>query len=248
MRRTHRPLRNAALLIAAILLLWQGLFAFAGRHALTPPLQTIGYLAALMHTGAFWGHVAETGTAFAVALVIAVAAGLAAGFLLGLNRTAAEVFEPLLLAANSVPKIALYPVVLLIFGIGMPAKIAFGAIHGVVPVTIFTMGGLRNIRPVMFKTAAVLRLDRWATIRSVLVPAALPEIFTGLRIGFSLTLIGTLLGEMFGSQRGLGFLLMTAIGLQNTRVIMAVTLLLVVFAASISTALIVIDRRLHVRL
>ena len=57
---------------------------------------------------------------------------------------------------------------------------------------------------------------------------AIPEIFTGIRIGFSLTLIGTLLGEMFASQRGLGFLLIQAIGLHNIRLIMALTLLLVV--------------------
>ena len=68
---------------------------------------------------------------------------------------------------------------------------------------------------------------------------------SGLRVSFSLTLIGTLLGEMFGSQRGLGYLLMTAIGLQNVRMIMAVTLLLVLFAASVSVVLIAIDRRLH---
>ena len=82
-------------------------------------------------------------------------------------------------------------------------------------------------------------------VRSILFPAAVPEIFTGFRVGFSLTLIGTLLGEMFASQRGLGYLLMNAIGLHNVDLIMAVTLLLVVFAASVSTILLVIDRRLH---
>ena len=60
-------------------------------------------------------------------------------------------------------------------------------------------------------------------VRSILFPAALPEIFTGLRVGFALTLIGTLLGEMFAAQRGLGYLLMTAIGLHNVDLIMAVT-------------------------
>ena len=68
---------------------------------------------------------------------------------------------------------------------------------------------------------------------------------SGLRIGFSLTLIGTLLGEMFGAQKGLGFLLMQAIGLQNVPVIMAVTLLLVVFAATLSSVLLMWDRRLR---
>jgi NitT/TauT family transport system permease protein len=236
---------NGVILIVALLVLWQLAFALVGRDALTPPLETLAYTIHLLGTAAFWGHIVETGTAFAVALVLAIAAGLGIGLLLGLHRLSAEVAEPMLLAGNSVPKIALYPIVLLVCGIGMSAKIAFGAIHGIVPVAIFTMSACRNVAPIHFKTAAVLRLGRGDMIRSVLLPAALPEIFSGIRIGFSLTLIGTILGEMFGSQRGLGYLLMTAIGLQNTRVIMAVTLLLVVFATSVSMALLAVDRRLR---
>jgi NitT/TauT family transport system permease protein len=237
---------NPSLLLVLVLLgVWQIAFLVVGPDALTPPLETILYLARLLQTQRFWGHIAETGTAFLVALVIAVVAGLAIGLALGLNRVAAEVFEPFLLAGNSVPKIALYPIVLLFFGIGMPAKIAFGAIHGVVPVAIFTLAACGNVPPILFRVAAALRLTRWDMIRSVLLPAALPDIFTGIRLGFSLTLIGTLLGEMFGSQRGLGYLLMTAIGLQNTQVIMSVTLLLVVVAASVNTILLAQDRRLR---
>ena len=177
--------------------------------------------------------------------MISVVAGLAIGLSLGVNRMAAEVFEPFLLAGNSVPKIALYPIVLLIFGIGMPAKIAFGAIHGVVPVAIFTLTAASNVPPILFRAAAAMRLTRMDMIRSVLLPAALPDIFSGIRIGFSLTLIGTILGEMFGSQRGLGYLLMTAIGLQNIEVIMSVTLLLVLVATIVNTLLLKQDRRLR---
>ena len=80
----------------------------------------------------------------------------------------------------------------------------------------------------------VLRFDSFSKILS-----------SGIRIGFSLTLIGTILGEMFGSQRGLGYLLMTAIGLQNIQVIMSVTLLLVLVAATVNTLLLAQDRRLR---
>ena len=180
-----------------------------------------------------------------MAFSIAVVAGLAIGFALGMNRMAAEIFEPFLLAGNSIPKIALYPIVLLIFGIGMPAKIAFGAIHGVVPVAIFTLTACTGVPPILIRAARAMRLPRWAMIRTVLLPAALPDIFSGIRIGFSLTLIGTILGEMFGSQRGLGYLLMTAIGLQNIQVIMSVTLLLVLVAATVNTMLLAQDRRLR---
>ena len=151
----------------------------------------------------------------------------------------------MLVALYSIPKITLYPIVLLAFGIGMPAKIAFGAIHGIVPVAIFALGAVRNLNPVYLKAARVMRLTPWRIASRVLLPAAIPEIFTGIRIGFSLTLIGTLLGEMFASQRGLGFLLIQAIGLHNIRLIMALTLLLVVIAVTASALLLAIDRRLR---
>ena len=232
-------------LVIALVIVWQILFWLVGRNALLPPLETGLFLVRLLQTARFWGHIAETGIAFAIALSIAVVAGLAIGLILGINRTSAEVFEPFLLAGNSVPKIALYPIVLLVFGIGMPAKIAFGAIHGVVPVAVFTLMACRNVPPILTRTASAMRLKGWDTIRLVLLPAALPDIFSGIRIGFSLTLIGTVLGEMFGSQRGLGYLLMTAIGLQNIEVIMSVTLLLVLVAATVNTVLLIQDRRLR---
>jgi NitT/TauT family transport system permease protein len=247
MPKSWVPAVTSAVVIVALLMAWQILFDIAGRQAMTPPLETFRYLAHLLTTGAFWGHVAETARAFLFALVLAVALGLAIGFLLGAHRFSGEVVEPMLVAFYSVPKITLYPIILLAFGLGLPAKIAFGTIHGIVPVAIFTLGAVRNINPILLKTARVLHLRPWKAVAAVLLPAALPEIFTGIRLGFSLTLIGTLLGEMFGSQRGLGYLLMTAIGLQNIQLIMAVTLLIVLFAAAVSTLLIAIDHRLHRR-
>jgi NitT/TauT family transport system permease protein len=238
---------NSMILIAVLFAAWQLLFEFAGSQAMTAPFETFRYLGHLLTTETFWGHVEETSRAFFFALLLAVLLGLIIGFLLGAHRFSSEVFEPVLVAFYSIPKITLYPIILLAFGLGLPAKIAFGTIHGVVPVAIFTMGAVRNLNPILLKTARVLRLGPQALVRSVLLPATLPEIFTGIRVGFSLTLIGTLLGEMFGSQRGLGYLLMTAIGLQNVQLIMAVTLLIVLFAASVSTLLIVIDHRLHRR-
>jgi NitT/TauT family transport system permease protein len=189
----------------------------------------------------------ETATAFAAGLAISVVGGLSIGLTLGFHRLSGEVFEPILTALYSIPKVTLYPMILLIFGIRMSAKVAFGTIHGIVPIIIFTMDAVRNIKPVYIKTGRLYQLDPATMARTILVPAALPEIFTGLRVGFSLTLIGTLIGEMFGSLQGLGFVLMRSIGLHDVKTIMAVTLLLVVFAASINTILLVIDHRLHER-
>jgi NitT/TauT family transport system permease protein len=223
------------------------LFLYAGANALTAPLDTIAYAFELLSSPRFYPHLLETGQAFAVALGIAISCGILIGFTLGLYRFASDVAEPVLVALYSIPKITLYPIVLLAFGIGMPAKIAFGAIHGIVPVALFTLNAVRSTKPILVKTGRVLKLSPPAMVRSILFPAAVPEIFTGLRVGFSLTLIGTVLGEMFAAQHGLGYLLMNAIGLYNVDVIMSVTFLLVVFAAAVNGVLLAVDRRLHFR-
>jgi NitT/TauT family transport system permease protein len=243
LRGWHRPV----LLVAGLLILWQLLYMASGEIAMRSPLATLTYTTSLVSRDTFWPHLKESAQAFAAALAIAVGSGLLIGILLGANRLAGDVMEPMLVAIYSIPKVTLYPIVLLAFGLGMPAKIAFGAIHGFIPVALFTINAVRNIRPILIKTGRVLKLSPLDMVMRIIIPAALPEIFTGFRIGFALTLIGTLLGEMFASQRGLGYMLMNAIGLHNVDVIMAVTFLLIVFAAAVSAILLKIDHALHAR-
>jgi NitT/TauT family transport system permease protein len=246
-REANRPLRNAVVLVAAIVVLWQIAYWIVGDVALRSPLQTLRFTAGLVQTAFFWEHCTNTLRAFGFALAIAVVLGLAIGFALGLDRLWGEAMEPMLVALYSIPKITLYPILLLAFGLGMSAKVAFGAIHGVIPVALFTLGAVRGIRPILLKTGRVLKLDSAAMVRSILFPAAVPEIFTGLRVGFSLTLIGTLLSEMFGSRAGLGYMLMQAIGLNSVTLIMSLTLLIVVFAVLANGLFLIIDKRLHRR-
>ena len=145
----------------------------------------------------------------------------------------------MVVAVRSLPKVTLYPILLLAFGLGISAKVAFGTPHGVIPIILFTVSAVRIVRPILLKTGRVLKLTRLQLTSSILLPAALPEVFTGLRIGFSLTLIGTLQAEMFALQRG--------IGLQNVELIMAITLMIVVFASGVSTLLLHFDHNLHRR-
>ncbi|HYL82164.1 MAG TPA: ABC transporter permease subunit [Candidatus Acidoferrum sp.] len=238
---------DALILIGGLLLGWQVVFVLFGDMAITSPWETLVSAVRLLGREQFWPHLTETAKAFGAGLAIAIAGGLLLGLTLGFHRLSGEVLEPILTALYSIPKVTLYPVILLIFGIGLSAKVAFGTIHGVVPIVIFTMDAVRNIKPVLMKTGRLYRLSPAGMARTILIPAALPEIFTGLRVGFSLTLIGTLIGEMFGGLQGIGFLLMRAIGLHDVKTIMGITLLLVVFAAGVNTLLLTIDHRLHQR-
>ncbi len=231
--------------IAVLLLIWQIAFLAVGNDVLAPPLATFQAAYGMISSAAFFPNLQETGLAFVAAYAAAAILGVAFGLVLGFHRLTGDAAEPMIAAFYAIPKLTLYPIILLIVGIGMPARITFGAMHGIVPITLITMSAVREIRPVLLRTGRVMRLSRLSIIGHILVPATIPEIFSGLRIGFSVTLLGTLLGEMFGSQRGVGFLLMNAIGLAQVQTIMSITLLLSIFAVGANAFLLALDRRLH---
>lgn len=239
---------DTVLLVAAAALVWAAAAQLVGPHVLTGPPETLVFLGGLLADPDFHASAWETVRAFLLALAIAWSSGLLIGVLLGAHRTIGEVAEPILTTLYSIPKITLYPVILLFFGLGLSARVAFGAIHGVVPVALFTMAAVRGVRPVHFRTAHAMGLGRMETVRRIIVPACLPGIVSGLRVGFSLTLLGTLIGEMFASQRGLGRMTITAMENDDTRLLIALALLLFVVATSASALLLALDRRLHRRI
>ena len=238
-------LRGPAAVTLAILVLWQLAHELAGDVAITAPAPTLAHLAEMIGQARFLPHLAETAAAFAQALLIAWTGGVLIGLGLGGSRLAGEAAEPVLVTLYSIPKVTLYPVILLLFGLGMQAKVAFGAFHGIIPVALFTLNAVRNIPAVQIRAARALRLSPAQRARHVLLPAALPEVFAGLRLGFSLTLLGSMLGELFASQRGLGFLLMKAIDLHDVETILAIAVLISVFAVAANMGLLAIDRRLR---
>jgi NitT/TauT family transport system permease protein len=232
------------LVLLALLLLWQGAHRIAGDVAIASPADAAIRLLALARTPAFAGHLAETGRALAWALLWSMLGGIVVGVVLGLNRMAGAVTEPLLVAFYALPKVTLYPLVLLLFGLGLPAKVAFGAMHGLVPVSLLTMNAIVHLRPAFLRTARVMRLGWIDVALHVVLPAVLPQLAGALRLGFSLSLLGVLIGEMFASQRGLGFLLMNAMGMNDTATIMAVAVLVGGVAVAVNQALLAVERRL----
>lgn len=231
------------LLAAAALLVWQGLHWLMGDIALSSPGETLKKLAAIVAMPGFSAHAWETGRAFLLSLLISVPGGVGIGALLGLSRASGNIAQPILLVLYSLPKVTLYPLVLLIFGLGMSAKVAFGAMHGVIPVAILTMNAVMNLKPVYLRSAGVMRLTPWQTLSTVVVPAVMPEVIAGARLGFSLSLLGVLIGEMFASRQGIGFLIMNAMNLGDIATIMALAVLLSVFAIAGNAALLLLDRK-----
>ena len=242
-----RRAADTLIIVIALLMIWQVLHQLVGETALPGPLATMSYLARLVPTPRFAENAAATETSFAFSLLLAYGIGLAIGVWMGAHRLSGAVGEPILVAIYSLPKITLYPVILLIFGLGISGKVAFGALHGVLPVALLTMAAIRNISPVYLKSARTMKLSSWQTIAMVLFPATLPEVVAGLRIGFTVTLLGVLLAEMFASKQGLGFLIINAMSLLQTEEMMTIAILLFAFAAVANALLLWMEHHLHRR-
>lgn len=226
MTRASKILDQAAVAVV-VLVCWQLVSLKLGGNAVPPPLGTVERLAELCSTGVFWSHAAETGRAVVLAALLATIGGSLLGLSLGLSRFSSEVAAPILVAAYALPKVVLYPLVLLIFGLSVFAKVALGFLNGFAPVAIVAMEAVRNVSPTIVRTAKVMHLSRRDTIFRVLLPDVLPEILTGVRVGVALTIVGVLIGEIFASNKGLGFVLTNASQLNDNLTVMALTLFIV---------------------
>lgn len=217
---------------------WQVSAVVLGGFVVASPAEPLRSLGEGVRDGwlptAAWVTVKETVLGYGLAVVT----GLSAGILLGRHRFWGEVFDPLIGVLYSIPKVTLYPVFLLLFGLGYASKVAFGWFHGVFPVLIFTAAGIRTVRPVYHKVARTLGMSPWQRFYHVEFPAALPAVLTGLRFGFSLTFLGTILGEMFASKHGLGFELMQATTVHVVPRVFALILVMVALAVLVNGLLV----------
>jgi NitT/TauT family transport system permease protein len=243
---TNRAADTVVLLIV-LLLAWQALHQVVGATALPSPVPTLAYLAKFVPSARFAENAWATLVCFFYALILSYSIGLTIGVWMGIHRLSGAVGEPILISLYTLPKVTLYPVVLLIFGLSLSGRVTFGAMHGVLPVALLTMSAIRNIPPVYLKSARTLHLSQWQTILTVLFPATLPEAVAGLRIGFTLTLLGVLLAEMFAAKHGLGFLIINAMQLLQAEEMIAVAVVLFAFAALANALLLWIEHRLHRR-
>lgn len=241
--RHHTVARYALVLV--LIGLWQLVHLATGDRAVASPAQAGG---ALLDNLDNWApDVLETLSALAVAFAIVAVFGVAIGVSLGMSDFWTRTLNPLILVAYSIPKVTLYPIFLLVFGLTMQGRIAFAVLHGILPVIIICVEASRNLPDVYVKVARSCRLSLAQKILQVYVPALRSQVVVALRLGFSLCFLGLLLAEMFASYDGLGARLLHYTSLQQSDQILGVVLL-VVFIAFLGTFLFLLwQERLEAR-
>jgi NitT/TauT family transport system permease protein len=170
-------------------------------------------------------------------LVVGSLAGTAVGLLLPQMQILSRVFEPFLMVLNGIPVIVIAPLFILWLGLGLPSKIGISIyiVFFAMFIPVYT-ASLRLDRTLV-DALRVLRANRWQIFRNVIIPSAMPSVFTGLKIGSGLALIGAVIGEFVASRAGLGHMILYASGTLDTPTLYLGIIALALFAAVLSFAI-----------
>ncbi len=196
------------------------------RYVLPLPSSIPTEFGGLVDSGALGSNILTTVWEAFCGFAIATALGLALGTLIAEFRTVERIVYPYLIALQTMPKIALAPVLLVWFGFGLGSKIAVAAVISLFPILVNTIAGLKGCDQGRLDVLRALGAGRWDRFRLVKLPNALPFVFSGLSTAVMFALTGALVGEFVGSTQGLGYLIVQANSQMNIPQVFAVLLVL----------------------
>jgi ABC-type nitrate/sulfonate/bicarbonate transport system permease component len=199
-------LGGTAVLLAVAL--WQAIWS-AGKISplfFTGPSTVVSRFWEEWTRGRLKQDLSYSGANFAIGVGLAIAAGVVLGVIIGWYRRLAMVFEPFVNALYATPRVALIPLILIWFGIGMWSKVFIVFINAFFPVLINTIGGIRATDTDLLRAARAFCASDWQIFKTVAIPGAVPFILTGVRQSVALGLIGVVVGEMFGGSQGIGYM------------------------------------------
>ena len=232
------PLAGTA---AAIGLWWLAVIVFAVQPYLLPaPPDVLRALAA--DPAWLLGEAVTTLWETLAGFGLATAGGLLAGVLIAGSRTVERSVYPMLVALNAVPKVALVPLLVVWFGFDAAPKIVMAVLFCFFPITLGTAAGLRSTPAELVELSRSLTASRTQTFLKVRFPAALPQIFTGLKVALPLALVGAVVGELFGADAGLGYVIVQTGGSGDTALAFAAVALLAAMSIVLFYALVLAER------
>ena len=171
------------------------------------PTSVFSELFSLLRSGELLGDLGWTTQRVAIGFLLGAIPGIVFGLALGLSPVLNAFLLPIIGAIYPVPKVALFPLVMMLFGLGETSKWAIVAIAVFFQVFFSTLAGVVNIDAIYLDVARNFGASRWQTYRSIALPAALPYVFTGCQLGLGMALIVVVVAEQFGTKNGLGFLI-----------------------------------------
>jgi NitT/TauT family transport system permease protein len=230
--------------LAAFLVLWHLASIPAGKLLLPSPLDVLPAFLDLVRSGQLLSATASSLTVFVAGYSLAIVTGVGLGVLMGGMPRVGATLEIYVNALNSTPRVAFIPFIILWFGLGPSAKIVVIWFQAVMPILINTYAGVQNTDPDLLEAARSFGAKRGQLFRHVMLPAALPYIVTGLRLGGANAMVGTVIAELYTALSGLGYLIAQFGGTFQTAKYFGPVLVLAGMGMLISQSLKVLERRL----
>jgi NitT/TauT family transport system permease protein len=239
MKAAWTPLRIQLATLMVVLGLYEGLarsnLFYAGAM---PPLFTIA--SSVVHEltlPAFYTNLGVTAVEVIAGFVVATIAGAALGIVLGAQRVAGAILAPFIDSVATSPKIIYLPVIMLIVGTGPPSKVGMAILSAIFPIIISVAAEVPQIKQTLINVALAFRCSPWQLATKVYVPALMPALIGGMRLGFGLSVLTVLLGEIKIGDQGLGYLTIDAYN--HYRIPEMYALLLLVFVLAVATNMVI---------
>ncbi|SAL54901.1 ABC transporter permease [Caballeronia humi] len=237
---------DRSIALVGFLLLWELLprLGMVSAAYLSPPSAVFVAIARLFDGGEVWKHLSASAIRSISGLLLAVAGGVVCGFTLGWFRRAERIADPLYQLLRQVSAFALFPVFMLFLGIGESSKIAIIVWAAFWPVLLNTISGVKQVERIFIDGARSMGASQGFIFAKVVLPAALPEILTGIRIAGAYSITALVAAEMIGARSGLGFYTLNSQETFQIPDMYAGIVLLALFGLAINQSLSLLERRL----
>lgn len=231
-------------LLAAVLIAWQLMSGpVVDRTLVSSPTQVWHQLTAWSADGTLWRNTWITIKEVALGYLLGAVTGAVAGFLITAARLLARVLDPFIMGLYSIPKVALAPLFIVWFGIGLEMKVVLSAATVFFLVFINTAHGVREIDPALLDAARLMGASRRDLLLKVTLPGSMSGVITGLRVAVPYALIGVVIGELVASNQGLGYLINNSASEFDTAGVFAALIVLSVIAAILNQGVTLLSHR-----
>ncbi|HTR88463.1 MAG TPA: ABC transporter permease [Reyranella sp.] len=234
------------LFLALILALWQGAVdaGLANAAFVSTPVSVVKSLWSLARDGEVFPNLGTTMLEIALAFLLSIVFGIASAIVLDRLDWLNRVVSPFLTAFNSMPRIALGPLFILWFGIGIASKVVLAFSLGYFIMLLSTLGGLKNVDRDLLLMSRLFGASGWGLFRHVRLPWALPGIFAGLKLTLIYCSAGAVIGEMIAAKSGLGLMLQSLSGRFDVAGVMALILIVALLVMAVTSLVDLAERRL----
>ncbi len=225
-------------------LLWEVLARLSGFPSFILPLpgQVWARFVEVAASGQLAFHTAVTLSEVLAGLGLGLVLASVMGYVIAKSPALERVLTPYIVASQSVPIVAIAPLLVIWFGSGLRSKVLICALIVFFPILINSVLGLRSVEPDLRDLLRSLKASRWQTFTKLELPAALPILLGGLKVGATLSVIGAVVGEFVGADRGLGFLINFAKGQYDTALVFVAVIALVLIALGLYGVVTVLER------